>query len=216
MGWLRILSEWVGVGGSVVGTDVDDRMVAGATAFVESEALRNVTCVKDDLFASQLQPNSFDLVHSRFEITPLGRAEEQLAIYRRLVRPGGWIVIEDPDTASWRVNPDAPAVERLIELIIEAFRVAGGNLDAGRGHLALCRRIGLEPSIMAHVVALPPEHPYLRLPLQFAASLRPRLERLIGTTELEDLLRRAGDELDRPGTWGTTFLLIQAFAPVPA
>ena len=30
MGWLRILSEWVGPGGSVVGTDVDDKMLAGA------------------------------------------------------------------------------------------------------------------------------------------------------------------------------------------
>jgi len=47
------------------------------------------------------------------------------------------------------------------------------------------RRIaGLAPTVRARIVALVPGHPYLRLPLQFAASLRPRLEALISPTEL--------------------------------
>jgi SAM-dependent methyltransferase len=216
IGWLRILSEWVGPGGSVVGADVDEKMLAGAKAFTEAEGLRNVTLAKDDLFASQLPPGSFDLVHSRFEIAPLGRAEEQIAVYRRLVRPGGWIVLEDPDTASWRVNPDAPATTRLIGLIAEGFRAAGGNIDAGRELPSLLRGLDLEPSINAHVVALPAGHPYLRLPLQFAASLRSRLETLIGGTGLNELIEQVEHELSRRDTWGTTFTLIQAFAVVPS
>lgn len=216
MGWLRVLSQWVGPSGSVVGTDFDEAMLGGAKAFLEAEALRNVTLLKDDLFSSQLPSADFDLVHARFEIAPLGRGEEQLATYRRLVKPGGWIVLEDPDTASWRVDPEAPAVQRLIDLIVEAFQVAGGDLNAGRQDPALLRGLGVEPTIAAHVVALPPGHPYLRLPLQFAASLRPRLERLIEPTELANLLRQAEAELNRPGTWGTTFTLIQAFAVVPS
>lgn len=68
----------------------------------------------------------------------------------------------------------------------------------------------------AHVVALPPGHPYLRLPLQFATSLRPRLEALIGKANLDDLVRQAEVELGRPGTWGTTFTLVQAYASLPA
>lgn len=215
MGWLRILSDWVGLRGSVVGTDADDKMLAAAGTFVAAEGLPNVTCVKDDLFASQLPPHSFDLVHARFQIAPLGRAEEQLATYRRLVKPGGWIVVEDPDMGSWRVNPETPAVERLIVAIGEAFRAAGGNLNAGRQLPSLLRMLGVEPSVNAHVIALPLGHPYLRLPVQFAISLRPRLEQLIGTIALEDLLRQAEIELNRAGTWGTTFTLIQAFASVP-
>lgn len=54
MGWLRVLSTWVGPGGNVVGSDVDDKMLAGARQFVESEGLANVTLVKDDLFKSEL------------------------------------------------------------------------------------------------------------------------------------------------------------------
>lgn len=215
MGWLRVLSEWVGPSGAVVGSDIDDQILARARSFVETEGLRNVTLAKDDLFATRLAAGSFDLVHSRFQIAPLGRAEEQLAVYRRLVGPGGWIVLEDPDMASWRVNPSAPGVERLTDLISKGFRVAGGNFNAGRELPDLLRSLGVEPSMHAHIVALAPGHPYLRLPLQFANALRPRLEALIGKPDLDALLRQAEEELTKPGAWGTTFTLIQALASFP-
>ena len=94
MGWLRVLSAWVGDGGHVTGTDVDERMLAGAKDLVEREQLSNVSLVKDDLFDSQLPPHTVDLVHSRFQIAPLGRAEQQLAAYTRLLKPGGLLVVE--------------------------------------------------------------------------------------------------------------------------
>ena len=72
MGWLRVLSEWVGAGGSVTGSDIDDMMLAHASAFVAAESLGSVTLLKDDIFASGIPSNSFDLVHSRFQIAPLG------------------------------------------------------------------------------------------------------------------------------------------------
>jgi SAM-dependent methyltransferase len=216
MGWLRILSAWVGPDGSVVGTDVDDKMLGGAAQLIQSEGLANVTLVKDDLFRSQLAPGAFDLVHSRFQIAPLGRAAEQLAAYRGLLRPGGILVLEDPDMASWRVNPDAPAVQDLIALIERGFRSAGGNFNAGRELPALLRGVGLTPRTTARVVALEPGHPYLRLPLQFATALRPRLEALVSPPELEAMMKGAEAELSREGTWGTTFTLIQACAFAPA
>ncbi len=210
MGWLRVLSEWVGPTGSVLGTDVDGQILANARVFVDSERLRNVTLQQDDLFASRLAPGSFDLVHARFELAPLGRAAEQLAAHRRLVKPGGRLVLEEPDAASWRVNPESPAVQQLVGLILRGFRAGGGDFDAGRGLLGLLRDVGIEPSVEARVVALPPGHPYLRLPLQFAASLRPRLEGLVGKQSLDELIAHAEEELARPGVWGTTFTLIQA------
>lgn len=212
MGWLRVLSEWAGPGGTVVGADVDDKMLAGARHFLESEGLRNVTLVNDDLFASRLPPRSFDLVHARFQIAPLGRAAEQLAGYMRLVRPGGLLVLEDPDLASWRVNPDAPAVQALIALIERGFQAAGGNFNAGRELPSLMRGVGLAPRVVAQVIALEPGHPYLRLPLQFAAALRPRLLALVPSAELDALIARAESELSRDGTWGTTFTLVQVHA----
>jgi SAM-dependent methyltransferase len=214
MGWLRVLSEWAGERGAVVGTDIDERMLSAANSFVESESLVNVTLVKDDLFESRLEPGSFDLVHARFQIAPLGRASQQIAAYRSLVRPDGWLVLEDPDMGSWHVSPRAPSVDRLIDLIREGFQAAGGNFDSGRDLPMLMKDAGLRPRVSATVIALDSGHPYLRLPLQFATALRPRLEKLLGSSDLDELVRQAEAELSREGTWGTTFTLIQACAQV--
>jgi SAM-dependent methyltransferase len=212
VGWLRVLSEWVGPDGQVVGTDIDDAMLANANEFVAEESLGNVTLVKDDLFATNLEPASFDVVHARYEITPLGRGPEQMTTYLQLVRPGGGtVVLEDPDVASWHFNPPAPALEKLITLIVEAFRRTGGDWDAGRNHLDLFGSFGIEANVRAEVFALPPGHPYLRLPLQFATALEARLLSLVGAGELERLRNDAEVELNEPGRWGTTFTLIQSW-----
>ena len=215
LGWLRVLSEWAGPGGTVVGTDIDGRMLAGARESSVAGSLGNVELVEDDLFASHLPAASFDLVHARFQIAPLGRAAEQVAACRRWLKPGGWLVLEDPDMASCRINPDGVGFHELVHLIERAFLAAGGNINAGRALPNYFHALGAEPTVLAQVVALPPGHPYLRLPLKFAEALRPRLERLVGETALERLLARVEADLARPGVWGTTFTLIQAYAQLP-
>ena len=73
LGWLRILSEWVGPSGQVVGADIDERLLDAARSFLEAEGIANVELAVDDLFDSKLEPESFDLVHARYVIAPLGR-----------------------------------------------------------------------------------------------------------------------------------------------
>lgn len=211
MGWLRLLSEWVGPDGEVVGTDIDDAMLSVARQLVADEDLGNVALRNDDLFATTLEPASFDLVHARYEITPLGRAAEQMKTYLGLARPGGVIVLEDPDVASWHFNPPAAALEELIALIVEAFRKTGGDWNAGRKHIDLFRSIGIEANVRAEVIALSSGHPYLRLPLQFATALEARLLSLVEADHLERLRHEAEIELKEPGRWGTTFTLIQCW-----
>jgi SAM-dependent methyltransferase len=210
LGWLRILAKWVGPSGQVVGTDIDERGLDAARLLLAAEGISNVELLVDDLFESKLEPQSFDLVHARYQIAPLGRGPEQVASYRRLVRPGGSLVLEEWDLASWHFNPPAPAAERLIELVSEIFSGLGG--EAGRGLPGLLREIGVEePEIDAHVIALKPGHPYLRLPLQFSAALESRLLETLSEDELGSLRREAETELAEPGRWGTTFTLIQSW-----
>jgi SAM-dependent methyltransferase len=210
MGWLRLLSEWVGPDGKVVGTDIDDTMLEVAGKFVAEEDLGNVTLVKDDLFASELEPSSFDLVHARYQISPLGRGDEQMRSYLRLARPDGLIVLEDPDISSWHFNPPAPACEELIRVEGEVF-ARFGDANGGRTHRELLGRFGIRGDVRAEVLALEPGHPYLRLPLQFAAAMKGPLLQLIDAGKLEELRSEAERELQEPGRWGTTFTLIQAW-----
>ena len=131
MGWLRILGDWVGPSGEVVGTDTDEGLLDAARSLLAAEGISNTQLVVDDLFDSKLEPRSFDLVHARYLIAPLGRGPEQVAAHRRLVKPGGLLILEEWDLASWRFNPTAPAAERLIRLASEIFAGLGG--EAGRG-----------------------------------------------------------------------------------
>jgi len=187
LGWLRILSE---SGWRTTGVDLDVGMLeAAATLGLD------VDLVQDDIFASRLPPHTFDLVHARFQLAPLGRIEEQLDVYRRWLKPGGLLVVEEPDSASWRLLPDSPAVDELIQRIRSKFRDHGGDFDVGRRLPSLLGGCHLE----AHVVALPPAHPYLRLPLQFAASLGLTASKI------------AEEDLNSQDHYGLTFTLIQAW-----
>jgi SAM-dependent methyltransferase len=213
LGWLRILSEWVGPSGRVVGTDIDESLLNVARSLLEAEGIANVELVVDDLFETKLEPQSFDLVHARYQIAPLGRGREQVASHRRLLRPGGLLVLEEWDLGSWHFNPPALAAERLIGLLSEIFAGEGG--EAGRGLPELLQGIGIEePEIDAHVIALRPGHPYLRLPLQFSVALEWRLLETLSEGELASLRRAAETELAEPGRWGTTFTLIQSWGRV--
>jgi SAM-dependent methyltransferase len=210
LGWLRILSEWVGPSGQVVGADIDESLLNAARSFLEAEGISNVELVVDDLFESKLEAHSFDLVHARYVIAPLGRGREQVAAFRRLVRPGGSLVLEEWDLGSWHFNPPAPAAQRLIGLLSEIFAGLGG--EAGRALPELLREIGIEkPEIDAHIVALKPGHPYLRLPLQFSVALESRLLQMLSKDELASLRRETEAELAEPGRWGTTFTLLQSW-----
>lgn len=139
-------------------------------------------------------------------------ADDLVHAFRSLLRPGGVLVLEEPDAASWRFNPEATVAHRLIGLIQEAFAAGGGDFNVGR-HLR--ELLGGNVAIRADVLALPPGHPYLRLPLQFATSLEPTLLTLVGREELDRLRDAVASELEQPNLWGTTFTLIQAWREMP-
>lgn len=75
-------------------------MLASAAALCAEESLANIRVVHDDFFASALPNAHVDLVHLRFQIAPIGRAMEQVEIACRLAKPGGLVVLEDPETGT--------------------------------------------------------------------------------------------------------------------
>ena len=164
--WTSAAEPWAGFGSSASGSAppasrwhrLDERLLDAARSLLDAEGIANVELAVDDLFESTLEPESFDVVHARYLIAPLGRGSEQVASHRRLVRPGGSLVLEEWDLGSWHFNPPAPAGERLIRLISDIFATLGG--EAGRGLPHLLRDIGIEePEVDAHVIALKPGPP---------------------------------------------------------
>lgn len=214
LGWLRLLSEWVGCG-EVIGTEISEATADPARQMARSEGLSRVQVLVDDIFASSLPPESFDLVHARFVLGPLGRADEQLATFRRLVRPGGWLVLEEPDMSAWNFNPEAPANQRLAELMVDTYREVGRDVTIGRRIRTLLRSYTETPTVRAHILALPPGHAYRSWPLMGAMAIREGLAARIGKAELGALVDQAHEELSDPEVWCTSFALIQGFARMP-
>jgi ubiquinone/menaquinone biosynthesis C-methylase UbiE len=218
MGILGPLSQRAGASGKVVGLDTDAKLLAAARALVEGQGWNNVELLEGDAYHTHLERASFDLVHVRFVFAPVGRDDELINEMYALTRPEGVMVIQEPDAASWNCFPSHPAWDRLKETILAAFVRGGGDFNVGQRTYNMLRQAGLEDvELRAGVVPLPPGHPYLRLPIQFATSLRPRIldGGLLSEGELDEALAECERIAQEPETIGLTFVVTQVWGRKP-
>ncbi len=218
MGILGPLSRRVGPSGRVLGLDIDAPQLAAARAYVQREGLANVEIEERDAFHTGLPPAGFHLVHARFVAAPTGRGRELMSEMLQLAAPGGVIVLQEPDTSSWRCYPDHPTFNRLRDAIVTAFARGGGNFDAGRASHRMFRDAGLEGvAARAAVLTLESGHPYARVLCQFAASLRPRIlgAEIMTEPELDDAVAVCERIARDPSTFVVSFLVLQVWGRKP-
>jgi SAM-dependent methyltransferase len=108
------LADVVGPAGSVVALDVDPR-------FLRDGLRPNLTIVQGDICEYDRE-RAFDLVHARYvlqHVPAAGRALERMA---SSLRPGGWILVEEPDflVASFAGGP--PELEAPVERVNASIR----------------------------------------------------------------------------------------------
>jgi len=219
MGILGPLARRVGPSGQVIGVDIDPVQLRGARAFVADNKLANVEILEADAYASPLPDESFDLAHVRFLFAPVGRDAQLMNELWRVTKPGGTIAIQEPDTAAWGCYPPSDAWDRLKTVIGEAFRRGGGDINAGRRSHAMLQERGAEDvRVRAAIVALTPSHPYLRLPVQFATSLKNRIldGGLMSRSELDEAIAECERVASNTQTIGTTFVVMQVRGRKPA
>lgn len=212
MGVLGPLSRCVGDTGTVIGLDSDATQLAAARAFVAEAKLANVSIIEGDAFATGWPDAQFDLVHVRFLFAPVGRDDMILKEMLRLLRPGGIIAIQEPDASCWNVAPPNASWTALKRAILSAFRVGGGDFDAGCRTFAMLQAAGIDfVSQRNAVLAATGKHPYKHLPLQFAGSLRKRIldGGFMSEVELDACLSEAAKVADDPETVMTTFIVTQ-------
>ncbi len=220
MGALAPLARLVGSTGKVVGTDIDQKLIDAARAYLVEQGLSNapIDLVIDDIYNTKLPEHSFDLTHVRFLIAPVGREDVLIPQLFRVTKPGGIVVSQEPDTTSWNVYPRSQSFDQLLMLVREAFKQSGGNLDIGRRLYRIWSEAGLRNIGMhAFIVALPPKRRYLRGLMLLANSLRPRIlaAKLISEPDLNALIAEVERHVANPEVAGVTFTVIQVWGTVP-
>jgi ubiquinone/menaquinone biosynthesis C-methylase UbiE len=89
------MGEVVGPTGQVVAVDLDPKFL--------SEAERtNLSVIRADIRTAQLPQQSFDVVHARYVLIHLPDYEVALTKMVDSLKPGGWLVLEEPDFSASR------------------------------------------------------------------------------------------------------------------
>ena len=138
---VRWLAERVGPTGHVLATDLDPRWVSAAIGPNVSVMAHDVTDVPPE--------HGFDLIHARLVLTHVPERERALRNLVDALRPGGWLVIEEPDPDLLPLSClDGPEEARdLANRLRASFRSLlarrGGSLSLGRRLPELLRGLGL-------------------------------------------------------------------------
>jgi ubiquinone/menaquinone biosynthesis C-methylase UbiE len=100
------LSRRVGVTGHVLATDIDPR-------FLDSTKLPNMEVGCHDIVADELPEAAFDLAHCRLVLLHLSERENALRRMISALKPGGWLLAEEFDSASLPADPGVNPAEVL-------------------------------------------------------------------------------------------------------
>ena len=118
------IAQWlcrrVGRSGKVIATDLQ-------TKFLEAIDASNLEVRKHDITREDLEPDTFDLVSARKVLEHLADPSAALRRMAAALRPGGWLLVEDTDLASFmRVSfPHRERFERAYGKFLEALSSAG-------------------------------------------------------------------------------------------
>ena len=92
------LGSQVGLGGHVMATDLDPDLL---------EVIRgpNISIKRHNILSDDLPQSTFDLVHTRSLLTFLPDPRRAIAKLVSAIKPGGWLLIEEPDYVSAIPDP---------------------------------------------------------------------------------------------------------------
>jgi len=221
-GW-RCLEVDAGAGAGELGAWLAERVAPeGSVLVLASEPgapAPNVETRSASVLTAGLAAESFELIHERAALIHLPQFVEVLAALLRALRPGGWLVLEEPDfsaarafTGSFGQRQGFTNVNRAREALYRADRT-----DFGFG----ARLPGLLQARGLEVCAIENDAPIVRggaaQIARVAAEVASRAEAYRGTglvspQDLDDYLSFAAD----PSCWAIPHATIRAAGRKPA
>ena len=138
---MQWMGERVGPTGRVVALDL-------STRFLTAQRPAHVEVQQGDIRTATLLPGSFDLVHARYVLIHLPDHEVALTRMLAALKPGGWIVLEEPDfSASRGISGTAAhlaAMQHINQAIHRMYESRGMDYALGLTLLSLLQARGLQ------------------------------------------------------------------------
>jgi hypothetical protein len=114
----RWLCRQVGATGHVTATDIDIR-------FLQEIEEPNLEVQRHDITAEGFPEAQFDLVHTRWLLHHLPHPEQVIARMGAALRPGGWLLLEEPDFFPVYTSPSPLYVDFMVALVNTVVAASG-------------------------------------------------------------------------------------------
>jgi predicted O-methyltransferase YrrM len=137
------LARRVAPSGRVFGFDIDDVKLDLGRAEAKEHGVANVEFRAGDVREAFDVPQC-DVVYSRFLLTHLDDPAGVLNAFRRRIRSGGIVAIEDIDFSGCFTCPESPAFKRFHGLYCATVRRRGGDPNIGPRLPGLLRECGFD------------------------------------------------------------------------
>ena len=143
------LAEFVGSDGSVVGVDVNAKILETARDRASVAGFTNVQFITGDVRSLELS-DTFDAVVGRLVLMYIADPADALKQLAMHLRPGGIVAFQEVDLALHKAlaGPDTPLLSKLIDWECIVFERTGAHTDMGTGMYRAFVEAGLpEPTL---------------------------------------------------------------------
>lgn len=135
------LATVVGENGKVVAVDLETRFLANIKS-------SNIEILQADIRHLALPNQSFDLIHARYLLIHIPDFQLALSKMLDLLKPGGWLVIEEPDFSAARAitgeDTMCASVNRVKQAIQQMFTDRGMDYALGVKLPGIFQKLGLQ------------------------------------------------------------------------
>jgi SAM-dependent methyltransferase len=203
----------------VVGLDSDPNHVVLARAFARERGLTQVEVVQADAAQTGLPAASFDVVHARTLLINLPDPRAVVTEMARLAKPGGHVLLQEPDRAARICYPPDPAWTRMSELFQTVAQRDGADTLIGRRLPTLLREAGMvDVGVEARANMYPPGHTRRLILPDLVRSISRIIidEGFLSAAELDELDQAVRAHLANPDVLALDGLFFLAWGQKPS